>query len=246
MFAIKSIAFHNRHRNAIQPIRMIIVGIFVWLLTSCQLNVQVSYTPTLEASMTDQSLLTDQPCSAPCWYRLELGKSSKAEVLSTLESLTFANPATIHEKNYGYWDSSVEKNIPASLISIDCRTPSWQCAGLVVANDTLVSIGWFPNYNLSLLEVVNHLRPPNFVRGVLLQDGSTCKVVFSWINRQIIMESDNPSGKKLCEEVNFGKGLTPNLKITRVYYELPGKFVYEKSNGKPWPDFFLPGKNGSP
>ena len=154
MFAIKSIGFHNGHRNGIRLIRMIILGIIVWSLTSCQLNVQVS-SPTLEASMMDQSLLTDQPCSAPCWYRLELGKSNKAEVLSTLQSLAFANPATIHEKNYGYWDLSAEKNIPASLISIDCRNPSWQCAGLVVANNTLVSIGWFPNYNLSLLEVVD-------------------------------------------------------------------------------------------
>ncbi len=87
--------------------------IFVWVLTGCQFPVQTPFptpTPTLEPSQMDKSLLTDTPCPAPCWYGLELEKSSKADVLTTLQTLSFINSNSIDESAEGYLDPITNKN----------------------------------------------------------------------------------------------------------------------------------------
>jgi hypothetical protein len=119
------------------------IGLYVlWalvpLLTGCQIYTQTpapTPTQTLEASLMDRSLLTDTPCPAPCWYSLKLGKSTKAEVIATLQALPFIDLNTIKESADYYWDQVSEKNMPAVLVSANCRATQSRCAGLVLAND---------------------------------------------------------------------------------------------------------------
>jgi hypothetical protein len=198
--------------------------------------------PALEAALMDRSLLTGKPCLAPCWYGLELGKSTKAEVLATLQTLSFADPATIQEDADGYWDLEIHKNLPATLIGIDCRQPQRQCAGLLVSNDKLVSIGLFPNYDLTLREVVEYLGTPDYVRAVSESGPTTCKLMLWWPKRQIELERSVPNGEAFCKAVKAGERLDPNLTIQRIYYNLPQWFTEIPMEGldHPWPGFKEP------
>lgn len=206
--------------------------VIAWTLTACAQRP----TPTLEASLMDKSLLTDKPCPAPCWYGLELGKSTKAEVLATLQTLSFADPNTIQEVAYGYWDLTTDKNLPATLIGIDCRQPNQQCVGLTISNNVLVGIGLFPNYELTLSEVVGHLKEPDYVGAVILQDLTTCKLMLMWVKKQIQMERTEPNGKNLCEAVRAGQRLDPSLTVDAIYYDLPQWFkkIPEEGRDRPW------------
>jgi hypothetical protein len=190
----------------------------------------------------DRSLLTGKPCQAPCWYGLELGKSTRAEVLATLQTLSFADPATIQEVAYGHWDLEIRKNLPATLIGIECRQPHWQCAGLVVSNDKLVSIGLFPNYDLTLREVIDYLGAPDYVRTISESDPTICKLMLWWTKRQIELERSVPNGEAFCKAVRAGERLDPNLTIQRIYYDLPQRFSIIPMEGldRPWPGFTEP------
>lgn len=195
---------------------------------------------TLEAPLMDLSILTDEPCPAPCWYSLELNKSTKLDVINTLQTLSFVDANTVQEHPYGYWDHLTDKNLEATLISVDCIEPQQQCVGLTIANDSLKGIGLFPNYLLTLSDVVNSLGPPDFVRAVILQNKMDCKIILTWMDRQIMMEHDEHLGKELCNTVNAGNHLNANLRIHRIYYELPEKFTYESQNGEVWPGLGVP------
>jgi hypothetical protein len=209
--------------------------VIAWTLTACAQRP----TPTLEASLMDKSLLTDKPCPAPCWYGLELGKSTRAEVLATLQTLSFADPKTIQEAGSNYWDYTADKNLPATLIRIDCRRPNRpypQCAALRVSNDILVDIILSPNYALPLSEVVDHLGPPDYVGAVILQDLTTCQLMLMWIKKQIQLERTEVNGKNLCEAVRAGQRLDPSLTVDAIYYMLPQWFARlpEEGRDRPW------------
>jgi len=49
-------------------------------------------TPTLEPTLIDWSILTGLPCAAPCWYGLEVGRSTKSDILATARPLSFIDP----------------------------------------------------------------------------------------------------------------------------------------------------------
>jgi hypothetical protein len=43
----------------------------------------------------DQSFITGNTCAAPCWYGLEIDKSSEADVMSVLTTLKFIDYETL-------------------------------------------------------------------------------------------------------------------------------------------------------
>ena len=98
------------------------------LLTSSGCGVSITQeTPTQAATtdpgLVDDSLLTDIPCKAPCWYGLELGKSTEADVLTTLHELSFIDPNRIGDRAASYWDPKEQKNIVVKLITAKCIKP---------------------------------------------------------------------------------------------------------------------------
>ena len=222
------------------------VGSFVFImlagfLVSCQ-SLSRTPTPTLDADRVDRSLLTDQPCPAPCWYGLELGKSTRADVLATLRTLSFADPDTIQENAVGYWDRFSHKSLAATVIGANYRSSRQQSAGLIVANDTLLSIGIFPNYPLSLAQVVDHLGPPDYVSAIMGLDRTTCYLELIWLNRQIVVGRTELNGQQLCDTLDSGKSLDPNLIVEEIHYELPQWFSEIPAPGRdhPWPGFTGP------
>ncbi len=190
----------------------------------------------------DKSILSDKPCPAPCWYGLELGKSTKAEVLATLQTLSFADPKTIHESASGYWDYTANANMAATVIGIDCRRPNRLCAGLWVSNDVFVSIVLSPNYELTLGEVVGHLGQPDYVGAAVVPERPTCKIFLMWVKKQIQMERTESNGKNLCEAVRAGQRLDPSLTVDDIFYELPQFFdkIPLEGRDRPWPGFARP------
>ncbi len=213
----------------------------VGFLVSCQSPSQTPM-PTLDASQMDRSFLTDKPCPAPCWYGLELRKSTKADVLTTLRTLSFVNPDTIQENAIGYWDRSSRKNLSATVIGVDYRASNQQSAGLIVANNTLLSIGISPNYPLSFGQVVDHLGPPDYVSAITEPDRTICHLELIWPNRQIVVGRRELNGQQLCEAMRTGKSLDPNLIVEEIHYELPQWFTEIPAPGRdhPWPGFAKP------
>ena len=239
--------FHVSPRLATGRLLSFVV-MLVLLLSGCQFSSLVGLAtptatpaPTLEAYLMDRSILTDEPCPAPCWYGLELGKSGRDEIINTLKTLSFINPDTIDEGPYDYYtDPTTGKDLPAEAIYADCRSSQRRCVLLVMVNDALESVQLTPNYYLSIEEAVNQLGPPDYSRVAIGPDFEGCvSLFFSWDKKQIMMQSLEKIGKSLCSSIRKGGGIPPNLAINWIVYG-ERNIAIEREFGKPWPGFVEP------
>jgi hypothetical protein len=225
-------------------IRLFIFGALGFLFSGC-LSIYktpvLTPTPTSALSILDWGLLSDQPCRAPCWYGLELEKSTKADVIATLQNLPWIDQGTIKESPSGYWDPDTQKNLPATLISAECRASERHCVGLELFDDRLIAIRFNLKSNILVLieDLVEYFDPPEFVRTGIGRDG-TCSINLTWWNQQIMAVSDVPNGRKLCATIENGGRLDKNLAIDGILYELPESLRYEVQEGNPWPGFTEP------
>lgn len=220
------------------------VGLLAWGAGGCNIVAQTP-TPTLMASLMDRSVLTDQPCVAPCWYDLELGKSTTTEAIVTLKTLPFLAANTIHEEADGYWDPTIHNDVPSLLVSAECTQPQQQCVGLEFVNDILMGVGLFPNYSLSLREVVTHLGPPDYVGADMDRSNTMCNLALIWIKRQTTIrhfDRSSQTRQKLCQSVQTGESIDSALTVDVLYYDLPQQFADIPQAGfhRPWPGFTTP------
>jgi hypothetical protein len=222
----------------------------VMAVVGCQAGgwrVTPSPTPTLEPSLIDSSILTGLPCAAPCWYGLEIGRSTKSDILATAQTLSFIDPKGIAEEPYRDFDPST-----ATLIRLNCRqADGGTCAALVVVNDVLKEIALWPPPALTLGEVVAHLGPPDFVSLTPVQGTVTlCDVALIWKQRGILVAFWNdpyrqPPQKEQfrCQEMR-DKGVRPNLSVKKINYKSPDDYMLvraaEPGGGLPWPGFAQP------
>lgn len=218
------------------------------MLTSClnfSLPHHITPTPSLEPTLTDRSLLTGVPCDAPCWYRLELGISDEDAILTTLQTLSFVDPTTIREYAVGYWDPIQEHNVPAKLIVAGCKEPkNQQCVGLTIANGNLKIVGLFPNYTLTLGEVVNRLGPPDYIvaDSTLPVHNPSCSISLTWKKQQIKIDHIENTPTSLCSGLDSSKKINPTLLVYLISYYLPEYIDLGLESGAkyPWPGFSNP------
>ncbi len=250
MFAIKSSLFHKSVSAyswwfTTLFSRLFVLGVLGLLFTGCNLRAKPllgtpTPTPILDESLADRSLLTGEPCEAPCWQMLELGKSTKSDVIAKLRDLTFINASTIGEAPSTYWYLDPVQAVSAIRVHANCIVPKRHCVGLELVNNQLVAVRFVPNYTLLVKDLVDRFGPPDFVRPVLHQDGRKCLLFYTWEMRQILARSSIPDGKDRCESIEDGHGLDKNLNIIGVRYELPGAFYFERQDGQEWPGFLEP------
>jgi hypothetical protein len=83
---------------------LLIWNIILLALTGCE----EQRFPTGEAAAkVDKSLLTDEPCAAPCWYGIEPGVSTRWEARRIIDGLEFVRSSTDIGSGILYWESSL-------------------------------------------------------------------------------------------------------------------------------------------
>ncbi len=208
-------------------------------------------TATLEPSLMDQSILTDVPCAAPCWYGLELGKSTKADALATAHSLSFIDPKEFPEKPayYMYWDGSKYVQTPGTFVHLRCRQPDQTCASLLFVNDLLKEVLMSPNYDLTFGEVVAHLGAPDYIgfAPIQVESGALCSVSLIWKQRGITASFSSGGAKNnqvRCNTVHKDPRVDRNLPVQQIMYILPENIalaaIPSSAGGEPWAGFLEP------
>jgi hypothetical protein len=223
--------------------------LLVAVFTGCRAGgwgVAPTSTPTLEPSLIDSSILTGIPCAAPCWYRLEIGRSTKADISATARSLSFIDPKEFPEERSSYWDSTRRAQVAVTLIRLKCRQPEWKtCAALLVVNDVLRQIDLSPPPALTLGEAVAHLGPPDYVRRMTLQSNvRLCDVALIWKERGIWIVFRNGSSQVRCQDVHSSKDVSPNLPVGQIIYGSADDYIFatasESGGDLPWSGFAQP------
>ncbi|MEJ2353032.1 MAG: hypothetical protein P8Y03_24860 [Anaerolineales bacterium] len=231
----------------------ILMIILLLTLAGCIMNpptLEATPTVTLNPSLMDRSLLTGEPCPAPCWYGLELGKTTKEQALERVKTLSFIDPTHISETDYQYsWGEPQERDISV-LVSLPCRQPQEDtCAKLEFVDNLLKAIYPIPNYSLSFGDVVAHLGPPDYFRlGPVYPDGpQQCLAVLIWKERSIWVSYFSGPNDKKENQVKCGKqdgtGIRSSFPVEQIIYGLPENAVFVRvpSPGDyPWTGFSEP------
>ena len=208
----------------------------VTALTSCRAGgwgVTSTPTPTLEPSLIDWSILTGLPCAAPCWYGLEIGRSTKSDILATAQTLSFIDPRGITEEPYSYSDPSTQTHLPATFIRLNCRqAEGGTCAGLVVVSDVLKRIHLSPPPELTLGEAVAHLGPPDYFEPLARIESTLCDVALIWAQRGIWIAylNGSPQSRVRCQEVHSSKDVSPNLPAEQIIYSSPDDYAIARAS----------------
>lgn len=221
-----------------------LLGIGLLLASSCSSATPITK-PTravLEPELMDKSWLTGTPCEAPCWYGLELGKSTYSEVLITIKSLSFLNPARFNENNWDYPDYESGEFYPGKMVSIDCKTPNYHvCVSMRFKEDTLEDLFIDLNYDIQLGEVVEILgEPDGFSATPTGVEDHDCLLKLYWLERRIIIfhHQNRDELPDLCQIIKDNENLIPSdLLVDTVNYFQENYIEYFINQLQDWKGF---------
>jgi hypothetical protein len=232
------------------------VGLFVFLtgvlsvaLASCIPD--AGYPPTfmpLPSNLTDQSILNDDPCKAPCWYGLKPDSSSKQDALDTVAGLDFLNSTDIKIQNANWWGEKAKEYVPATLIRIWCKQPSNTiCVHILTVDDKIKSISIIPNYRLTLDDFVEYFGEPDYVLPSYYgAECMGCMLSVVWVKDSVEVSINDlrcAKGADLCNNVFKGEKLPNHLVVGAITYSgsIP-TYVddFQKESRYPWAGFTSP------
>ena len=163
----------------------------------------------------DRSFLTDEPCPAPCWYHLELGKSTREDVLQSLKTLPFINPQSIKESGATWMDDSSAKSIYFGCIHPKTK----DCGEITISDDRMKSIWFSVNYPLTTKMVVDKLGTPDYLDyGGYHPEVGGCVVLFYWVERGVSISIINTRNDTPCQEIREQGSIPTETQVTVISY----------------------------
>jgi hypothetical protein len=152
----------------------------------------------------DRSFVSGQPCEAPCWYGLELGKASFEEIRTTLSSLPFINSEGIREYES---NSSGEMSFITNCVY---SSPDEDCIWIETSADgTLRQITLKIYYPLTLESAIRQLGKPSYYISDPISGKDACTIHVYWPNASISAILETAPKERYCigeksEKVNLG------------------------------------------
>jgi hypothetical protein len=217
-----------------------VAGAAVFLaLGACQTQEDgdsLELTLTIDPSLIDQSLLTGTPCSPPCWYGLQPGKSTEAQARSRLKDISFVDPASIVTSESSWVDGRV-----ASFVTFGCRSPvSRHCGTLTLVEGVLVEIGIPILYEVTFSQTVPLLGQPDhfFVQPVSVER-TDCVAGLVWKDRSVLLMTDTLIGEE-CDTLREAGSLTAQSTVSGAIYGEEGTVPPHGGEDTPWQGFSPP------
>ena len=163
----------------------------------------------------DRSLLTDDPCAAPCWHNIIPGESNEDDVLRELENSPYVKSGTL---NRGW----------TMINGIDLTYYSWQGRDKVLnrvylQNDRVLRIELHPNDKLAFGDVVDKFGPPENVYARFPPGGTVTYLVYldyPALGMSFCSFSGPISFKKALAAPGYGV-LSEDLLVTSATYFAP-------------------------
>ena len=219
----------------------------ILLTVSCRATpptVGPTYTPlpTVPINLTDRSWLTDQPCRAPCWYSLKIGTTSITDAQKMVIELPFIDPNSVKNTPATFWDPISDEGLDSRFLSYSCKQPnSMVCSSLQFVQNKLIEIRLYPNYQITLKEVVDSIGPPDYVEATAMTPEIVdCMVRLYWWDRQMTIsyrERKENTGRDLCQMYkDAGHKPLPNLNAEDVWIVSPD-FLSWLGKHDPWTGF---------
>lgn len=178
--------------------------------------------PTLAPEYMDLSWKTEQLCSSPCWYGLEIGKSTKEDLKSLVPTLSFLSGIEeIKSTNISDEFGDGKKHV---FMWIPCEKPAiLNCTEAEFTENILNEIILHLNYELTVAEVVAEIGPPDHICfSSPHPEMRFSQIYLKWVDRGFIMGHERYGYENLYrKEIKrmLKDGLIPGyLPIDVIYY----------------------------
>lgn len=185
-----------------------------------------------EDPKVDRSLITGQPCEAPCWYGLNLGESSIDEIRLTLQNLVFVDNTKTLEQSI----NNLQPNKKLFIIHCVYLTREYDCGSLETSEDgKLAKIHLSVLYPLDLQTLINKLGTPEYYNVFGPSPNlSGCLIYLYWLQKNIYAQINDEPGNELCEKAKNSE-VPLDLQIDAIRYEVLN--IQEvKNTSFPWSD----------
>jgi hypothetical protein len=169
-----------------------------------------------EKPEVDQSLITQSPCGPPCWYGLEIDKSTHQEVIDKLKTLKFVVPTTIidHDDSYNNGENSWQ-------VTYQCHKNNrdYWCGSLQILNGKLVRISSGPPYKMTIKEIIDIYGVPDYVRyRTPISPGGGCGLSFIWVEKKMMIGYYDHFDSKPCVYFEDSGRVNPVQRINEVHF----------------------------
>ena len=226
------------HRTAWLSFTICALGIFLYgCFNSATPSAPIPFdTPSVE--QMDKSPFAGIPCAAPCWYNLEVGKSSENDVIALLPTLTFIEQDSIQMfrtsmPNYDFTASAPGVNIVAS-----CVHSNEECLDLRVVDDVLTKIVVELNYEIKVDEAIGYLGNPNYIGyDNIGSERVICEVYLVWSDTRLVLASTfegiegSDAVEKNCHVVRDTGKVPSNLLILEARYLSNAELIAKLKTG---------------
>jgi hypothetical protein len=173
---------------------------------------------TPSSAQEDRSTFTGNPCPAPCWQNLMIGKSTERDVMATLQALKYIDQDTIRIHRMSMPGLDARTYAPGAEITAGCIVPREQCLTIDVVEDRLTGIEIILNYEMRLDQSINYLGDPDFINYQMISvEIVACEVQLIWKSKQLILASETFKGnlvEKNCGLVRDTGKISSNMVIS--------------------------------
>ena len=214
MYRTRSIPSHKSsfYKNNLRRL-WLLAYISVLVLNSCSGAVKTT------TDTVDMSFINSESCAPPCWYGLEIDKSTKADVLAILDQLAFVVHDGYREHGTVWNNNDNASEIQFSCVSLD------NCGGAIIYDDKLKILWLRVGYDLTYKDTVDRLGAPDFIDYEFRIQGG-CRVNLWWVERGIVIETVDGNSIDECKNLSQGKGLTPHRLVDLItYYSKEGNIT---------------------
>lgn len=188
--------------------------LIIIVLSSCSLHIL----PTTEPLVVDKSFITGKICDPPCWYGLEINKSTKEDALSTLNQLPFIDGNSIDE----YETYLFNKGPLASDITYKCvKSNNYPCGILTFYDGKLIKNLITVKFELILEGAVERLGTPDNLIYFWPNPYGSCEITVAWIKRGTSITFHDKNNYNECESIIDGNRISPNILVDAILYTSP-------------------------
>ena len=189
---------------------LILICLIFQLLSACAQNNK------LPVNIGDGGLLSDQPCSAPCFWGITPGVSTAEQAMNILSK-------ELGVKHCDRWDT---RN--------DGGNRGMQCSDITIGldNEDIVSvIGFSPAQDITVDDVIKKFGNPDgvFVTALGIEMQPPIAVALYFDGENMIID--------LPEQNSISYNLQPNTLIDRIAYLEQSEYEYDKSSIQMWKGF---------
>jgi hypothetical protein len=185
-------------------------------------------------------ILSNQPCSPPCWQGLTIGSSTGDEVVATLSGLEFVARFVVNEPNrFPDFDPKAGW-VEGQSILVYCQNQR-RCMDMILVHDRLREIIIRPDDGLMLADAIESFGNPDYLYP-LLSTGPKfdCRIEILWVEKQLELYSawtgHNLEDVRNCHAVIKDGILPKDLIIADVYY-LPIEEIHDRLEWREYTEF---------